>query len=136
MDRNVVVIVLWIVGLIFVLVTIINIIKRAVKAKRCTARTTAVITDIKEKIHRRNNVTSREFTPTIAYTVNGTAYSRAYMKDYVGDAYHVGQSVEIMYNPHKPTEINTLGSSNKADIVMMVIGLVLIFIGIVWMALS
>jgi hypothetical protein len=128
-----VVIVLWIVGLIFVLVTLINIIKRSIKTKRCTTPASAIITDVKEKVSRRNNVMSREFTPTISYNVNGKQFSREFAKAYVADTYHVGQSIEIMVNPNKPEEINKLGSSNKADLVMLVIGVVIIIIGVLFL---
>ena len=129
-----VVIVLWIVGLIFVIVALINMIKRAIKTKRCTARTSAVITDIKEKVSTRNNVESYEYIPTISYNVNGQQFSREFAKAYTAGAYHVGQAIEIMYNPNKPTEINKQGSSNKADVIIMIIGVVIIIVGIVMLA--
>ncbi len=133
---NTVVIVLWIVGLIFILVTLINIIKRAIKTKRCTAQTSAVITAIKGKVSRKDNIVSREYIPTISYSVNGEQYSRDFTKAYVADTYHVGQSVEIMYNPNKPTDINKMGSSNKADLVFLIIGVVIIIVGIVMLAVN
>jgi len=126
-----VVIVLWIVGVIFLLVSVINIIRRAIKTKRCTSPATAVITDIKEKVSRRNNIESHEYIPTVSYTLNGQQYSREFAKAYVADTYRVGQTIEVMVNPNKPTEVNKTGSSNKADLVMMVIGVVIIIIGAV-----
>ncbi len=126
-----VVIVLWIVGVIFILVSLINIIKRSIKTKRCTAPASAIITDVKEKVSRRNNVVSREFIPTISYNVNGKDYAREFAKAYVADTYRVGQSIEIMVNPNNPAEVNKLGSNNKADLVMLVIGIVIIVIGAV-----
>ncbi len=131
-----VVIVLWIVGLIFVIVALVNIIKRAIKTKRCTARTSAVITGIKEKISTRNDVESHEYIPTITYSVNGQQYSREYAKAYTAATYHVGQTIGIMYNPNKPTEINKQGSSNKADVIIMIIGIVIIVVGIVMFAIN
>lgn len=131
-----VVIALWIVGLIFVLVTLINMIKRAIKTKRCTAPATAIITDVKEKVSRRNNIVSHEYLPTISYNVEGKQYSREYAKAYVADTYRVGQSIDIMVNPSKPAEINKMGSSNKADLVMLVIGVVIILAGAVWLAIK
>ncbi|HHX09606.1 MAG TPA: DUF3592 domain-containing protein [Chloroflexi bacterium] len=129
-----VVVVLWIVGLIFVLISVINLIRRAIKSKRCTARTTAVVTDIKEKVVTRNDIESREYIPTISYKVNGKDYSREFTKVYLGDTYKVGQSVEIMYNPDKPSEVNKQGLNNKADIIILIIGLVIILVGIVLLA--
>ena len=126
-----VVIVLWIVGVIFLLVALISIIKRAIKTRRCTAPTTAVITDVKEKVSRRNNIESRVYIPTVSYSLNDQQYSREFARAYVADTYHVGQAIEIMVNPNKPTEINKSGSSNKADVVMLVIGAVIIIIGAV-----
>lgn len=124
-----VVIVLWIVGVIFLLISLISIIKRSIKTKRCTTPASAIITDVKEKVSRRNGVVSREYIPTISYNVNGKPYSREYAKAYVADTYRVGQSIEIMVNPNNPAEINKQGSSNKADLVMLVIGVVVILIG-------
>lgn len=131
-----VVIALWIVGLIFVLITLINIIKRAIKTKRCTAPATAIITDVKDKAKRKDNIESHEYIPTIEYTFDGKQYSREYTKAYVADTYSVGQSIDIMVNPSKPTEINKMGSSNKADLVMLVIGVVIILAGAVWLAIK
>ena len=130
-----VVVVLFIVGLIFILVSVINIFRRAIKTRRCTERTSATVTAVKEKVQHRNNIRSTEYIPTIAYTVNGQEYSRDFAKAYVADTYHVGQTLEIMVNPDKPTEINKQGSSNKADLVMLVIGLVVILAGIVMLIL-
>ncbi len=126
-----VVIVLWIVGVIFLLVSLINIIKRSIKTKRCTSQVTALVTDVKEKVSKRNNVVSREFIPTISYNVNGKPYSREFTKAYAADTYHVGQAIDIMVNPNNPAEVNKLGSNNKADLVMLVIGIVIIVIGAV-----
>lgn len=130
-----VVIVLWIVGVIFLLVSLINIIKRSIKTKRCTTPASAIVTDIKEKVSRRNNIVSREFIPTISYNVDGKPYSREYAKAYVADTYQVGQAIEIMVNPNNPAELNKTGSTNKADLVMMLIGAVIILIGIFILAL-
>ena len=128
-----VVIVLWIVGVIFLLISLISIIKRSIKTKRCTTPASAIITDVKEKVSRRNNVVSREFTPTISYNVNGKQYSREFAKAYLADTYIVGQPIEIMVNPNNPAEINKLGSNNKADLVMLIIGAVIIIIGLLFL---
>ena len=128
-----IVIVLWIVGVIILLVSLINIIKRSIKTKRCTTPASAIITDVKEKVSRRNNVVSREFTPTISYNVNGKQYSREFAKAYLADTYIVGQPIEIMVNPNNPAEINKLGSNNKADLVMLIIGAVIIIIGLLFL---
>ena len=130
---DITVIVLWIVGIIFLLVSLINMIKRAIKTRRCTASASAIITDVKEKVSHRNNVTSRSYIPTISYSVNGKQYSRTFTTAYVADTYRVGQPIEIMVNPNKPEEINKQGSSNKTDLVMLVIGLVIIVIGIAFL---
>lgn len=130
------VIVLWIVGLIFILITLVNIIKRAIKTKRCTSPVSAVITDVKDKARRKNNIVSHTYIPTISYTFEGQQYSREYAKAYVADTYRVGQSIDIMVNPSKPTEVNKMGSSNKADLVMMVIGVVIIIVGAVMLAIN
>jgi len=124
-------IVLWVVALAFVFITIKNLIVRSVKMKRCTATATATITDLKEIVSRRNNVVSREYVPTIQYSVEGIEYNKKFTKAYNAETYKIGQSVEIMYNPDKPSEINKQGSSNKADIVMLCVGIVIGLVGVV-----
>ena len=130
------VIVLWLVGVIFIFVSIISMIQRAIKTRHCTERTSATITDVKEKVTRRNNIKSTEYIPTILYTVNGQEYSREFAKAYVANTYQVGQTLEIMYNPDKPTEINKQMSNTKVDLVMLVIGLVVILVGIIMLVLK
>ncbi len=133
---DIVVVVLWIVGLIFVLIPLINIIKRTIKSKRCTALTSATITAINEKTTTRNKIDTTTYIPTVSYTVNGQQYVREYTKAYVAGTYQVGQTVEIMYNPEKPTEINKHGSSNKTDVVILIIGFVFILVGGVMLAIN
>jgi hypothetical protein len=127
---------LWIVAFIFILLAVINIITRLIKTRRCTAVVSGVITDIKEKVRTRNGVTSREYVPTVAYTVAGLDYSLKYKKAYNANTYATGQAVEVMYNPNKPSEINTRGTSNKADVVFIIIGILIAFAGVVLMLLN
>jgi hypothetical protein len=126
-------IVLWVVALAFIFVTVTNMIVRAVKVKRCTAVTNGVITNIKEKVSRRNGVTSREYIPSVGYTVGSTEYTKKYKKAYVAGTYTIGQTVEIVYNPENPSEINTKGTSNKVDIVMLCIGVVIGIVGMIFL---
>ena len=125
----VLVFVLWIIALCFILVTGSRLIKRKVKTNHCTASTTAEITEVKEKVMRRNGVITREYVPTISYIIDGTTYSRKYAKGYRGDTYQVGQTIDIQYNPVNPEEVNTLGTSNQADKVMLIIGIIIGVIG-------
>jgi glucose uptake protein GlcU len=129
----IVAIVLWVVALAFIFVTVTNMIVRAVKVRRCTAVTNGVITSIKEKVSRRNGVTSREYIPSVSYTVARTEYTNKYKKAYVAGTYTIGQTVEIVYNPEDPSEINTKGTSNKADIVMLCIGVVIGIVGMIFL---
>ena len=122
--------VLWIVALCFIVVTTIRLLKRRAQMKSCTASTTAVVTEIKEKIIRQDGVTTREYVPVISYTIDGTTYSRKYTKAYQGDVYQIGQTIAIQYNPGNPEKVNTLGASNKADKVMLIIGIVFGVIGV------
>jgi len=123
-------VVLWLVALIFIIITLKNIIVRTVKKRRCTEVTTGVISDVKEFVRRRHNYVTREYIPTVTYTVNGEEYSKIYTKAYHSGTYTVGQTVEIMYNPSKPAEINKKGMSNKTDIVMLIIGIAIGLIGV------
>lgn len=127
---NITVGVLWIISIIFILVTLINILIRTIKKKRCTAAATGVITDVAEKVIRRNGVRTREYLPTVEYTIDGTKYSRKYIRAYHASTYTVGQEVEVHYNPGRPEEINRRGLSNKADLVVLVIGLVIGLVGV------
>ena len=74
---------------------------------------------------RRNGVITREYVPTISYIIDGTTYSRKYAKGYRGDEYQVGQTIDIQYKLNNPEEIITLGMSNQADKVMLIIGIVI-----------
>ena len=125
----VLVFVLWIIALCFILVTGSRLIKRKIKTKHCTASMTAEVTEVKEKVMRRNGVITREYVPTISYIIDGTTYSRKYAKGYRGDEYQVGQTIDIQYNPNNPEEVNTLGTSNQADKVMLIIGIVIGVLG-------
>ena len=125
----VLVFVLWIIALCFILVTGSRLIKRKIETTRCTASTTAKVTEVKEKVMRRNGVITREYVPTISYIIDGTTYSRKYAKGYQGDTYQVGQTIDIQYNPNNPEELNTLGMNNRADKVMLIIGIVIGIIG-------
>ena len=125
----VLVFVLWIIALCFILVTGSRLIKRNIKTKHCTTFTTAEITEVKERVMRRNGVITREYVPTISYIIDGTTYSRKYAKGYRGDEYQVGQTIDIQYNPNNPEEINTLGTSNQSDKIMLIIGIVIGVIG-------
>ena len=122
--------VLWIVALCFIVVTTIRLLKRRAQMKSCTASTTAVVTEIKEKIIRQDGVTTREYVPVISYTIDGTNYARKYTKAYQGDVYQIGQTLDIQYNPRNPEKVNTLGASNKADKVMLIIGIAAGVIGV------
>lgn len=121
--------VLWIIALCFILVTGSRLIKRRIKTKHCTATTTAEVTEVKEMVMRRNGVITREYVPTISYIIDGTTHSRKYAKGYRGDTYQVGQTIDIQYNPENPEEVNTLGTSNQADKVMLIIGIIIGVIG-------
>ena len=129
-------VILWIVALAFVLVTSINMIRRAVKTKHCTAETNANVIAIKELVRRKNGITTREYLPTISYVIDGTTYTRKYAKAYRSDAYHIGQFLPVLYNPQKPEEVNTIGTSNKADLTLFIIGLVIGVVGIVFVMLQ
>ena len=121
--------VLWIIALCFILVTGSRLIKRRIKTKHCTASTTAEVTEVREMVMRRNGVITKEYVPTISYIIDGTTYSRKYAKGYRGDTYSVGQTIDIQYNPVNPEEVNTLGTSNQADKVMLIIGIIIGVIG-------
>lgn len=124
-------IVLWVVALAFILIALKNILVRAVKARRCKLAVTGTVADVKEKRRTQGRssghagITTTEYIPTVRYTVDGAEYSKRFTAAYRADAYTIGQTVEIMVNPDKPSEINKKGNSNKVDIVMLCIGIAL-----------
>ena len=130
-------VVLWIVALVFIFITLKNILVRTVKARRCTEAVTATVTDVKEQARRQGQsgdhygITTGEYIPTVAYTVDGVEYSKRFTKAYHADACSIGQTVEIMVNPSRPSEINKKGASNKADIVILCIGILIGVAGVV-----
>ena len=95
------------------LVSVINIFRRAIKTRRCAERTSATVTAVKEKVQHRNNIRSTEYIPTIAYTVNGQEYSRDFAKGLRCRYLPCRQTLEIMVNPDKPTEINKQARQHK-----------------------
>lgn len=129
-------VVLWIVALCIILVTLINMLRRTVKTRRCTAVTTGQISDVREKVKRGDGYTTREYHTTVSYSVNGVPYSKPFTKGYNVETYKVGQQVEVLYNPDKPEEINTKGVSNKADLIVLGVGVVIAIVGAVLLAIS
>ena len=129
-------VVLWFVALVFIVITLNNIVVRSVKTRRCTAMVQGTITEVKEKISRREEVVSREYIPTVKYTVAGVEYSKKFTKAYNADVYTVGQSVNIMYNPNKPAEINKVGASNKMDFILMGVGVLIGLVGVIFLVLA
>ena len=124
-------IVLWVVALAFMFVTLKNIIVRAFKNRRCTEPTNGVISEVKQKTSRREGIVTIEYIPTVSYTVDGADYSAKFTKAYHAATYTIGQAVEVMYNPDKPSEINAKGASNKSDIVLFALGILIAIIGAV-----
>lgn len=130
-------IVLWVVALIFISIPLKNIILRAIKKRRCTEAVTGTVVEVKEKMSTRGRsschtgITTMEYIPTVAYTVDGVEYTKRFTKAYHADAYTIGQKVELLVNPNKPSEINKKGTSNKADVVMLCIGVIIGVIGII-----
>lgn len=131
------VIALWIVALAFILVTLKNILVRAVKVRRCTATVQATVTEVKKQKRTQGRGkghggrTTTKYIPTVAYTVDSVEYSKRFTPAYRADTYVPGQAVEVMVNPNKPSEINKKGMSNKADIVMLCIGVAIGIVGVV-----
>lgn len=133
---------LWVVALVFVLIGVKNLLVRALRKRRCTATVMGDVVDVHVK-HTTSGrsgdsdgVTTTEYIPTVEYVVEGVNYSEKFTPGYSSSTYHVGQSVEIMYDPKKPTVINTKGKSNTTDLVVLGIGVVLAVVGVVLVAVS
>ncbi len=127
-------IVLWIVALAFIVITVKNIISRAFKTRRCTDAVTGTVVDVKAKTSKRGGggytgTAITEYTPMVSYNVDGVEYKSRFTKAYNPDAYSPGQKIQIMYDPGNPSVINRKGASNKADLIMLFIGVVIAAIG-------
>lgn len=129
-------IVLWIVAFFIIMGSLFNIVMRAIKRKRCTEITAGTITDIKEKIKRGEEYSTREYYSTVSYIVGGVTYTKPFIKAYNSETFKVGQEVDVMYNPNKPSEINTLGVSNIAAFVVLGVGLLIGVSGIILLAIA
>ncbi len=130
---------LWVVAFLFLQIALKNILMRAIKTRRCTAKVRATVTDVKKHMRTQGRgkghggITTAEYIPTVAYTMDGREYSKRFTPAYRADVYKAGQVVEIMVNPNRPSEINKKGASNKTYVVMLCIGVAIGIAGVVVM---
>lgn len=126
----------WVVALAFIIITLKNILVRAVETRRCSMAVTGTVMSVQKKVSRVGGddaveSTLTEYIPIVSYAVSGVDYSEPFTKAYREDAYSVGQTVQVMVNPAKPSEINKKGKSNAVDLVMLVIGVLIGVVGVV-----
>ncbi len=128
-------VVLLLVGVIFILVTLSNILIRTIKRKRCTETAQGIITEVVERDRRNNGVRTREYIARVRYEAEGGVYETKLAKAYTS-SYQTGQVVDVLYNPNRPQEINKKGTSNKADLILCGIGLLIALAGALVVALG
>ena len=105
-----------ILGLILIGIGAFMIIYQISKVKRCSEEITGIVVEVIEE-KRENDSESREaysyyYFPVIEYQVENQTLNGRYGK-WLGVAnkntYHVGEKVEISYNPNNPTEFIVIG---------------------------
>jgi hypothetical protein len=74
------------------------------KEKRCSAYTSATVTDLKTVAKRRRFKKVNSYIPTVTYEVDGRPYTGIYPRTYDPEEYHTGDSCWVMYNPVNPRE--------------------------------
>lgn len=92
------------------------------RRKRCTEKTTAIITYITDA----SDPEYSKYTPHLEYYVDGERIVRKGQSTSSSTKYHVGQRVEIYYNPKKP-KVAYIKKSASAYIT----GLFIVGIGII-----
>lgn len=121
------------IGMLFMAVGVFLIVKTVHNNRVLTAETTAVITEIREEVTTSHDTNSNKavievnskpktrtyYYPSIKYTIDGqTYYNDLSTGSSDPDAYRVGNSINIRYNPAKPTEIDLGSTSTKSSIFM------------------
>jgi hypothetical protein len=74
------------------------------KEKRCSAYTSATVTDLKTVAKKRRFKKVLCYIPTVSYEVGGMTYTGIYPRTFDPEEYHIGDSCWVMYNPKNPRE--------------------------------
>lgn len=123
-----------IVGIVFVLIGIFNIVKGSKMKSKCTQSTSARIVDIEKSYDTSDDDGpggQYTYTPIFEFSANGTIirksgglYSNNKRK------YNIGDAAEVKYNPENPNEfiVNGKNARKSAGIPLMIFGVVMIVI--------
>lgn len=128
----------WIIaGFAAMIIGAIIISKAKRKAKRCIAPAVATITDI-VKTQKTNddgkNMKGYDYTPVFTYVVEGVSYEKnADFSTSDKDEYEIGATLNVMYNPGNPNEVQVAGKSAKSaktfGVVLLLLGVVIMIVG-------
>ena len=89
-------------------------------------KTTATVTGVREELDMSEEHTDYDYVYTFKYEVDGTEYEAELT--YESEDFKEGDTIEIMYNPDKPTSVTTPGKG--FSIYLIILGPVLMFGGI------
>jgi len=126
-----------IMGALLLVVGIFATVKDRKLRKGCTATANATIVDIKTKIEHDAGETGSDTTkyiPVLEFYANGSqVVAEGNQSSGNREKYHVGDSMEIIYNPDKPTILfmDTQAKTNKFSLLLTVIGAAMLVYGIV-----
>lgn len=120
----------FLIGVALIAFGILMIVKGSQKKGRCTASTTATITEVQEKLDIRTDnpgeVRRYRYTPIFSYQVNGRAYTTKGVYSIHRNAFRVGDTSQVWYDPQNPQEAVTKvvkSERSKAAIVLIILGI-------------
>ena len=96
------------------------------KRRKCTESVEGKVVDIARKW---DNNGSTSFYPIFEYTVNGNTYVHQSQTGSRPCRYHIGQNIEIHFNPEKPEQFY----DKESNITGTVFGIITIIIGAILM---
>ena len=114
-------------GFIFFIVGCAMIINSFMKKNKCTENVEGKVIDISKKW--TNDETT--FYPIFEYTVNGNTYVQQLRVGSRPCKYHIGQNVELYFNPEKPEQFydkNSNISGIVGGMIFAIIGIIIIFV--------
>ena len=111
-------------GFILFLPDITNLLKK----NKCTRSTSGKVVDITTSTSRTNHRVKTLYTPVIEYEANGHYYTQEYFISGNSCNYHMGDVVEIRYNPDDPADFIIYEQINVKKIISVLIILIVIYL--------
>ena len=130
--KRIIQLVLFGVGIIFLIAGIIIYNTSTTKIKNCTEPVTATVAEVKEKRERRISDDDLEpdlkkyYYPVFEYTYKGSEYKVESNEGERSSSYKVNDKIELLINPNKPEEFVVKGSKSY-----LIITIIFLFFGIV-----